>query len=62
MKFIEGKDKGDGGIHKPSGQWMMVFRPRLSIVPDGHKDSDVEAKDIFRSVRWPSLSISQACV
>ena len=50
MKFIGGKDNGDGGIHRPSGQWMLVFSPRLSILPDGHKDVD-EAKDTFRSIR-----------
>ena len=45
-----GKDNGDGGIHRPSGQWMVVSFPKLSILPDGHEDSD-EAKDTFRSIR-----------
>ena len=47
---MRGKDNGDGGIHRPSGQWMVVSFPRLSILPDGHEDSD-EAKDTFRSIR-----------
>ena len=50
-KLIWGKDNGDGGTHKPSGQWMTVSVPRLSILPDVHEDSD-EAKDVFRRVRW----------
>ena len=52
VKFIGGRDNGDGGTHKPSGQWKVVSTPRLSILPDGHTDLlDVEAKDIFRRVR-----------
>ena len=55
MKVIGGKTSGDGGFHKPSGQWMTVFGPRSSIILlDGHEDSD-EAKDVFRRVRWLSL-------
>ena len=54
MKLIRGKDSGDGGIHQPSGQWMVVVSPRLSILFDGHDDSD-EAKDTFRRVREPRL-------
>ena len=63
VKFIGGKENGDGGTHKPSGQWMMVSSPRTSILLDGHEDLD-EAKEIFRRVRWLLLSplISQACV
>ena len=53
-KFIGGKDNGDGGTHKPSGQWMTVYFPRLSILPDVHDESD-EAKDVFCRVREPSL-------
>ena len=49
MKFIGGKDNGDGGIHRPSGQWMTVSVPRSSILPDGHEDSD-EANETFRRV------------
>ena len=49
--FASGQTSGDGGIHKPSGQWMKVFSPRSSmLVPDGHEDSD-EAIDTFRRVR-----------
>ena len=54
VNFIGGKDNGDGGIHKPSGQWMTVSFPRLSILPDVHDESD-EAKDVFCRVREPSL-------
>ena len=64
MKFIEGKENGDGGIHRPSGQWMIVSCPRTSILLDGHEDSD-EATDTFRRVRklvLPMLRISQPCV
>ena len=62
MKLIGGKENGDGGTHKPSGQWKVVSSPRLSIVlPDGHTDLD-EAKDRFRRVREPPLRISQPCV
>ena len=39
---------------------MTVSFPRLSILPDGHEDSD-EATDIFRRVRDLPLSISHAC-
>ena len=51
VNFIGGKDNGDGGTHKPSGQWMTVSVARVSILPDVHEDSD-EAKDVFRRVRW----------
>ena len=54
MKFMGGKDNGDGGIHRPSGQWMLVFFPRLSILPDGHED-DEEATEKFRRMRVPEL-------
>ena len=54
MKLIGGKDNGDGGTHKPSGQWMTVSPPRLSILLDGHENSD-EATDTFRRVREPVL-------
>ena len=50
MKFIGGKDNGDGGIHRPSGQWMTVSVARLSILPDGQEDLD-EATEKFRRVR-----------
>ena len=50
MKFIRVKDNGDGGIHKPSGQWMVVPTPRLSILLDGHEDLD-EATDTFSRVK-----------
>ena len=50
MKLIGIKENGDGGAHKPSGQWMIVSFPRLSILLDWHEDSD-EAKDVFRRVR-----------
>ena len=56
MKFIGGRDKGDGGTHQPSGQWMVVDSARLSILRDGHEDSD-EATEMFRKVRVPVLSI-----
>ena len=49
MKFIGAKDNGDGGIHRPSGQWMTVSVPRSSILPDGHDNSD-EANETFRRV------------
>ena len=64
MKLIRGKDNGDGGTHKPSGQWMTPSFPRSSILLDGHEDSD-EATDTFRRVRklvLPMLRISQPCV
>ena len=54
MKLIRGKDNGDGGTHKPSGQWMTVSFPRSSILPDGHEDSD-EATDRFRRLREREL-------
>ena len=54
VNFIGGKDNGDGGTHKPSGQWMTVSFARTSILLDWHEDSD-EAKDVFRRVRWPSV-------
>ena len=50
VKFIGGREKGDGGAHKPSGQWMVVPPARTSILPDGHEDSD-EATEMFRMVR-----------
>ena len=50
MKLIGGKTKGDGGTHKPSGQWMTVSLLRSSILPDGHEDSN-EAIYTFRRVR-----------
>ena len=49
VKFIGGKTSGDGGTHKPSGQWMVVSFPSSSILSDWHEDSD-EATDIFRRV------------
>ena len=52
MKLIGDKTNGDGGVHRPSGQWMTVSLPRLSILPDGHEDLD-EAIDKFRRVRVP---------
>ena len=58
--FAGGQTNGDGGIHKPSGQWMKVSFPKSSmLVPGGHKDED-EATEIFRSVRLevPVLLIS----
>ena len=64
VKFIGGRASGDGGTHKPSGQWMTVLYPRSSILLDGHEDSD-EATDTFRRVRklvLPMLRISQPCV
>ena len=63
MKLIRGKDNGDGGTHKPSGQWMTVSIPRSSILPDGHADSD-EATDTFRRVKelLTQLKMSQPCV
>ena len=54
MKLIGTKTSGDGGIHKPSGQWMTVFSDRSSILLDWHEDSD-ETKDVFRRVREPLL-------
>ena len=61
MKLIRGKDNGDGGIHKPSGQWMTVSFPRSSILLNGHDDLD-EANDTFRRVRELKLKMSQPCV
>ncbi len=55
MKLIGGKANGDGGIHRPSGQWMVVYFPRLSIRPDGHDDED-EATEIFCRVMFAKLS------
>ena len=56
VKFIGGRAKGDGGAHKPSGQWMVVTSARssTSILPVGHEDSD-EATEMSRRVRVPSL-------
>ena len=54
MKFIGGKSSGDGETHRPNGQWMSVSFARLSILPDGHEDSD-EATERFRRVRVPEL-------
>ena len=54
VKLILGKASGDGGIHKPRGQWMVVSTPRSSILLDGHEDSD-EATDTSRRVRKPIL-------
>ena len=50
VKFIGGRSSVGGGTHQPSGQWMVVSSPRLSILPDGHEDSD-EATEMFRRVR-----------
>ena len=50
VKFIGAKTSGDGGTHKPSGQWMTASLLRSSILPDGHEDSD-EATEKFRRVR-----------
>ena len=54
VKFIRGKASGDGGIHKPRGQWMVVSTPRSSILLDRHEDLD-EATEMFRRVRKPIL-------
>jgi len=54
VKFIRGKTSGDGGAHKPSGQWMVVSSPRSSMRLDGHEDS-YEATDTSRRVRKPML-------
>ena len=59
VKFIGGKFSGDGEIHQPSWQWMVVSSPRLTMMSDRHVDSD-EAKDTFRSVSSPELKTSQA--
>ena len=48
--MFAGQTNGDGGTHKPSGQWMTVLLPRWSILPDGHEDSD-EATDTFLRVK-----------
>ncbi len=62
MKFIGVRVKGDGGTHKPSGQWIVVPFTRLSILPDGHEDSD-EATEMFRRVSVPELKmLHPACV
>ena len=62
MKLIAGRDKGDGGTHQPSGQWMVVASARSSILPDGHEDSD-EATEMFRRVSVPELKmLHPACV
>ena len=58
MKLIRGKLSGAGGIHKPSGHWMAVFFPRLTMMPEGHIDSE-PAKVMFSSVSSPSLKTSQ---
>ena len=55
MKLIGGKISGGGGTHQPSGQWMVVSDPSLSmLLTDEHEDSD-EEKETFRSVRETSL-------
>ena len=56
VKVTGGKISGDGGIHKPSGQWMTVCIPRLSILLDGH-DDDEEATEKFRRLRVPTLNL-----
>ena len=61
MKFSGAKVNGNGGIHKPSGQWMTVSSPRSSIFLDGQEDLD-EAKEVFRRVREPTLRMLQPCV
>ena len=54
--FAGGQTNGDGGIHKPSGQWMKVSFPKSSmLVPGGHKDED-EATEIFCRVMFAKLS------
>ena len=53
VKFIGGRASGDGA-HQPSGQWMVVASPRLSILPDGHADLD-EATEMFCRVSVPVL-------
>ena len=50
VKLNGGRDNGDGGTHKPSGQWKVVSGPTSSILPDGHEDSN-EAIYTFRRVR-----------
>ena len=62
VKFITGRDKGDGGTHQPSGQWIVVPSDRRSILPSGHEDSD-EATEMFRRVSVPELKmLHPACV
>ena len=40
---------------------MKVSGPRLSILPDGHENSD-EATERFRRVRVPALKMLHPCV
>ena len=49
--FAVGQTSGDGGTHKPSGQWNTAYFASSSmLVPDGHDDDD-EATERFRRVR-----------
>ena len=55
VKFIGAKTSGDGGTHKPSGQWMTVFLPSSSMLSDGHEDSDEATEKFRRIISAPKL-------